>query len=759
MIAATTSGSSTVPPAATRRTASTNSRDVGDPVLEQVADRALRRWPAARGRRAARRTATAPAPGSPAVPSRAAIAARSPSSVNVGGSRTSTTAASAVGLAQRPVERRARCRRPRRPRSRAPRAAGSGRPGGGRGLRRGQGARHLQGDDGRARRRGLDTLIVPSNAASRRITPRRPVPASRVGAAAAVVADRRRAARPSAWRELDPGAARRRRACRRWPGTRRPRSTPPTRPAPAAGRRGRRGHRDRDRHVERQRLHRAGQAAVGEHRRVDAADHRRAGRRAPRRWCRGPRASSLRAASGSSVEQSRRPCRGSCRARPAGPGRRRAGRARSGAARRPSGRRVSARDTVRSATRCSSVSVCPGLRKNRSIAARARMIVRRAVPPDPGGHDEDQQQHGEQRRATKPSGDRGQRPGQVAPGHRVARPRSGGGASSAGPRSAAARTVRRAPGCVAAIERWRSASHRSAGTLTSRIGMPTAMIASAAPSTTKTNTTIVGTEQQPAEPARTPVQPPRRRPFRVHGSILPDRGRRDSGPRSTPVRVLAPLTGGRGSAEGSVHHRFPGSRDPNRGDRHDATPSAPSRCAPPAGAPPTRGARSLGWLAFVALAVGLAIAVPTHETDRRRLPAGRVRPRRRDGRRGRPRRARHRERPDHRPGRRAAGRHRGRGRRGRSWSPACAAVEGVDEVAEPQWSPDRSALLVSVAARPRPGRRRRRCRTSPRRWPAEHPGPGGPRGRRRLPRRRRSTSGSPRTSRPPRASACRSRWC
>ena len=46
---------------------------------------------------------------------------------------------------------------------------------------------------------------------------------------------------------------------------------------------------------------------------------------------------------------------------------------------------------------------------------------------------------------------------------------------------------------AAAIERWRSASHRSAGTLTSRIGMPTVTIANAAPSTTKTNTTIVGT--------------------------------------------------------------------------------------------------------------------------------------------------------------------------------------------------------------------------------------------------------------------------
>ena len=85
---------------------------------------------------------------------------------------------------------------------------------------------------------GLDTLIVPSNAASRRITPRMPVPAAGIGAAAAVVADDH-AEQPASRRGVSSTQrARRRRACRCWPGTRRRRSRRPTPPAPAAGRRG-----------------------------------------------------------------------------------------------------------------------------------------------------------------------------------------------------------------------------------------------------------------------------------------------------------------------------------------------------------------------------------------------------------------------------------------------------------------------------------------------------------------------------------------
>ena len=105
-IVATTSGSSTVPPAATRRTASTNSRDVGDPVLEQVADRALAAGQQLAGvelldvlRQHQHREARAAA-------ARAAIAARSPSSVNVGGMPYVDDGDVGVGVAQRPVERR-----------------------------------------------------------------------------------------------------------------------------------------------------------------------------------------------------------------------------------------------------------------------------------------------------------------------------------------------------------------------------------------------------------------------------------------------------------------------------------------------------------------------------------------------------------------------------------------------------------------------------------------------------------------------------
>ncbi len=88
-------GRCTVPPAATRRTASRNSRDVGDPVLQQVADARRAAADAARWRSAPRRTARstrigqrrARARGPPARPA-------GPRRCSVGGIRTSTTARS-----------------------------------------------------------------------------------------------------------------------------------------------------------------------------------------------------------------------------------------------------------------------------------------------------------------------------------------------------------------------------------------------------------------------------------------------------------------------------------------------------------------------------------------------------------------------------------------------------------------------------------------------------------------------------------------
>ena len=91
---ATTSGSSAVPPLATRRTASTNASDVHHAVLEQVADAAaavgeqLAR--VASPRRTARRSRIAVS----GARSRSSSAARSPSSRNVGGMRMSTIAMS-----------------------------------------------------------------------------------------------------------------------------------------------------------------------------------------------------------------------------------------------------------------------------------------------------------------------------------------------------------------------------------------------------------------------------------------------------------------------------------------------------------------------------------------------------------------------------------------------------------------------------------------------------------------------------------------
>ena len=161
--------------------------DVGDPVLEQIADGALAALEQLAGvelldvlRQHQDREAR---------PHPARLDRRPQPLVGEGRRHPDVDDGDLGGLvAQRARRSDGRCRRRPRPRSRAPRGAGSGRPGGGRGLPRGQHARHLHDDDGRAAL-GLDTDIVPSNAASRRITPSIPVPASRARAAAAVVAD------------------------------------------------------------------------------------------------------------------------------------------------------------------------------------------------------------------------------------------------------------------------------------------------------------------------------------------------------------------------------------------------------------------------------------------------------------------------------------------------------------------------------------------------------------------------------------------
>ena len=102
----------------------------------------------------------------------------------------------------------------------------------------------------------------------------------------------------------------------------------------------------------------------------------------------------------------------------------------------------------------------------------------------------------------------------------------------------------------------------------------------------------------------------------------------------------------------------------------------------------------LGWVAFVALAVGLAADDPDPGDDRCRRPPGRVGSRRRDGRGRRLRRRGHR-----------AGAHHGRSGdldQAQAEQAAAEVVAGmtalqeVDAVAEPQVSPDGTAYLVSV---------------------------------------------------------------
>ena len=268
---------------------------------------------------------------------------------------------------------------------------------------------------------GLDTLIVPSNAASRRSPPACPVPAP--GRRRRGRRRRRRRAAPPVGgvRERRPTRAPRRRACRRWPGTRRPRSRPPSPPAPAAGRSARRSPSTGMRHVEGERLDRTGQTSVGEHRRVDAAHHRP--QVAQRRPGRGARLASIcRAASGSCSHRSSARPRVMPR-RPAGPGRRRAGRARSGAARPPSGRPSRAR-LGQHATRCSSgLGGAVGRAATGRGARPGRHDRRDAEPPERTRsrrrHEAAASTSSDEREA---DGGGDQQPGQVTPGHRVRGP-------------------------------------------------------------------------------------------------------------------------------------------------------------------------------------------------------------------------------------------------------------------------------------------------------------------------------------------------
>ena len=255
---------------------------------------------------------------------------------------------------------------------------------------------------------GLDTA---HRAVERGQPPHHPAHAgARVGvrpARAVVTDDRRAAPRPRA--RAPPRRCRAPACFPSWPGTRRPRSRPRTRPAPAGARPG-------------GAVTRTGTAMSSASACTAPARPRSAstGGWMPRTTARRSasaapvvsRASltSLRAASGSSANSCSAMPEAHRRARPAGPARRRAGRARCGAARRPSGRRLSARDTVRSATRCSRVSVCPGLRKNRSIAALARMMCGAPNHQMTGGDDEDQQQHQQREQDSLRSSRPGSRP-------------------------------------------------------------------------------------------------------------------------------------------------------------------------------------------------------------------------------------------------------------------------------------------------------------------------------------------------------------
>ena len=481
---------------------------------------------------------------------------------------------------------------------------------------------------------------------------------------------------------------------------------------------------------------RAGQPAVGEHRRVDAADDRRAGRRvrAPWSW-RGPRSTSCRAASGSRVEQLVGHARGSS---PSATSRAWAPSCRSRSIRRSSAAEWSTRlgaglgERLRPAARAARCA--RRLSNHRSIADRARMSGPIAEPPE-GRRSRPARSSSthEQRRARSRRCSATQQPGQVAPGHRVAWPsrraaghepprrrgRYGGGSG--------------VPSTRPPSRRCRLASHRVAGTrhAAGAGGRPRSRRARRR-RRTRTNSTSAGTASSSCAAAYA-VSRSRlggRSGVVLTGSSCPIAAVADSGARHHP-----------GPGPGAPDPTAPRSRGWSDPENHDPRGDvmSPNRTAWPSPDPQAaRWSATHPWRAIARLArassrspSGWPSPVPTDGDHRRRLPARRVRPRRRDGRRGRPRRARRRERPDH---RRAAT---GRSTRPRPTAAAaelrrrrCAPSTASTQVAEPQWNPDRSALLIVGPARaatrttpaPLAGRHRRASQ-------ADHPDLRGPRGR------------------------------
>ena len=342
-----------------------------------------------------------------------------------------------------------------------------------------------------------------------------------------------------------------------------------------------------------------------------------------------------------------RPCRGSSTARPAGPGRRRAGRARSGAARRRSGRPSR-----------------PGSRSAPAPAARASRV------PGERGRPVDSAAQPHQRRASRTTRSTSGRRPRAAAAPRSARPparrwsptssqarsppaSSGRRAQRRSRRRAAAGGRRRPvgrdggrPGPRPAIVRCRSAIHRGIGEPTSTTGMPTDPDATSTPPTTakqRRRPSSAGTCAAAPEASGVPRVSRAGPGVVAMGSSSPDQPRR-------------PRRWGRPHPGREVPHPLPPA--PRVARLEDRGPDRPTRTehghghadlitripsGPRAGAPTHPWRAILTWLVLVAAAVGLAVAVPTHEADRRRLPHRRVRARRRDGRAGGPDAPRHRE--------------------------------------------------------------------------------------------------------------------
>ena len=225
---------------------------VEHPVLEQVADRRRCRRRAAPGRRAARRAGRAPAPAGPGTSRRAASAACRPSSVKVGGSRTSTTATSgrcssrAGEQLRAVVDRRddleaVRLEQPDQAVPQEVEVLGEDNA-------HGTSMVTTVGPPG-----GLLRSSVPSNVASRRSMPRSPVP--RDGSAPPLPSSVDHGPQqPVVVAQIDADAASAS-ACLADVGQQlaRPRSRRPTRPARAAGRAGRRRPSTGERAVQRER--------------------------------------------------------------------------------------------------------------------------------------------------------------------------------------------------------------------------------------------------------------------------------------------------------------------------------------------------------------------------------------------------------------------------------------------------------------------------------------------------------------------------